>query len=55
MSEETSVPKILEHIAEVVCDYYCKYPDQPIPEGMDEDWLINSDESPCNDCPIRFL
>lgn len=55
MSDETTVPQILEQIAEIFCDHYCKYPDAPIPEGMDEDWLFTSDTSPCNTCPIRFL
>ena len=55
MSEETSVPEILEHIAGMMCDYYCRFPNEPIPEGKDENWLIEDEDSPCNDCPIRFL
>lgn len=37
----------------IMCDKYCKYPNQPIPEGKTEDWLIEDEDSPCNNCPLN--
>ena len=50
--------KLMDIICEVnqeICDGYCKYPNMPIPEGKDEDWLINDEDSPCISCPFNKL
>ena len=50
--------KLMDIICEVnqeICDGYCKYPNMPVPEGKDEDWLINDEDSPCISCPFNKL
>lgn len=49
-----SIAEILEDVKTQICDHYCKYPEQDIPEGKDEDWLMDSD-SPCANCPLNQL
>ena len=51
---EKSITQQIEEVKEEMCDKYCKYPEMPIPEGKDEDWLFDSD-SPCNNCPLNKL
>lgn len=53
--ENKTVVAIFEEVIEQMCDKYCRYPHEPIPEGKDEDWLMNDDDSPCNDCPLNRL
>lgn len=53
MSEKT-IAQQFEEIASEMCDKYCKYPNMPIPEGKDEDWLY-ADDGPCNKCPLNRL
>lgn len=55
MDEEKTIPQMLEDIAKEMCDHYCKYSAQEPPEGKDENWLIEDDESPCNTCPMNRL
>ena len=50
-----SVSEIIEDIKCQICDTRCKYPQMPIPEGKTEDWLIEDEDSPCNDCPLSRL
>ena len=50
-----TISKQLEKIASEICDKFCKYPDQPIPEGKEPDWLITDPESPCNNCPLMKI
>lgn len=45
----------LERIKEAMCDKYCKYCHQEPPEGEDQDWLWNCEDSPCNTCPLNEL
>lgn len=55
--------KILDELNEQIeaakikfCDELCIYTHNAIPEGKDEDWLINDDDSPCNTiCPFSEL
>lgn len=54
-SEKQTVAQIMEQVIEDMCDRYCRWPNEPIPAGKTEDWLINDDESPCNDCPLNRL
>lgn len=54
-TKTVTVTSILENIASSFCDGYCKYSHQPIPEGKTEDWLFESEESPCNNCPLNFI
>ena len=54
-NEKQTVAQIMEEVIEEMCDHYCKWPNEPIPEGKSEDWLINDDDSPCNDCPLNRL
>lgn len=50
-----TITEILEDVREKMCDDYCKYPNQPIPEGKDEDWLLKDESSPCMNCPLNQL
>lgn len=40
-SEKKSVAQIMEEVIEDMCDHYCKWPNEPIPEGKTDDWLID--------------
>lgn len=51
---EKSITQQFEEIKEEMCDQYCKYTNQPIPEGKDEDWLFESG-SLCENCPLNRL
>ena len=56
MSEEIkTITQQIEDICGEICDNYCKYPCQPIPDGKDEDWLMTDDDSPCVNCPLSRL
>ena len=50
-----TVSEQFEKLKEKMCSEYCKYPTMEIPEGKDEDWLIEDDDSPCNTCPLNKL
>lgn len=50
-----TVTEILEEVVNEMCDKYCRFPREPIPEGKDEGWLQDDPESPCNDCPLFRL
>lgn len=52
--EQLSISQQIEQIKEEMCDKYCRYPQDPIPEGKDEDWLFEED-SPCSKCPLDRL
>lgn len=52
--KEDSVTQVIESVCGEICDHYCKYPDMPIPEGKDEDWLME-DDGPCVNCPLNRL
>lgn len=49
-----SISEILTETVEAMCSNYCKYPDMPVPEGKNEDWL-SEDGSPCETCPLNRL
>lgn len=53
--KEKSITEIIESIKEDICDKYCKYPCMTPPDGKDEDWLTNDQDSPCNTCPLLRL
>lgn len=55
MEDVKSVATMLQEIAEDMCNNYCKYPHQHIPDGKDEDWLTEDPESPCQKCPLNRL
>ena len=55
MSEVKTIAEQLEDICTEICDHYCKYPNQPIPDGKTEDWLFTDNDSPCNNCPLSRL
>lgn len=55
MSEIKTITQQIEDICTEICDHYCKYPCQPIPDGKDEDWLMTDDDSPCINCPLNRL
>lgn len=48
------IQDVLEDTLRQICDNYCKYPEMPIPEGKDEDWLCD-DDGPCTNCPLNKL
>lgn len=45
----------IERVVEDMCNNYCKWPTQPIPEGKTEDWLLEDEDSPCENCPLNQL
>ena len=52
LMDNKTIQQQLDDIAQDICDNYCKYPNMPIPEGRNENWLINDDDSPCSTCPL---
>ena len=50
-----SITEQLEAVKNEMCDKYCKWPEKPIPEGKDADWLCTEDYSPCVNCPLNKL
>ncbi len=52
---DKTISQQFEDIIQEMCDKYCKWPCEPIPEGKGEDWLIEDPESPCNSCPLNRL
>lgn len=52
---EKSISEQIEEVRDDMCTNYCKWPNEPIPEGKDEDWLLNDEDSPCNNCPLNRL
>ena len=55
MDNQKTISKELDEICQTMCDSYCKYPSMEPPEGKDENWLTDDDESPCNMCPMMRL
>lgn len=55
MEEKRSIIQIIEQVKEDMCNNYCKWPHEPVPEGQDEDWLWNDPKSPCQNCPLDRL
>lgn len=53
--ENKSVTEIMEEVRDEICNHYCKYPIQPIPEGKTEDWLFDDPDSPCQNCLLDRL
>lgn len=53
--ENLSISNTLEMVKTDMCDSYCKYPEMSIPEGKDENWLLEDDASPCLKCPLNRL
>lgn len=46
----------LEEIKFEICDKYCKVPDDARAEHDDDpDWITESDESPCQTCPLNRI
>ena len=50
-----SISEQFEKIKEEMCDEFCKYPCMTTPEGKEDDWLHNDEESPCFRCPLNNL
>ena len=55
MENEKKVTDILEEVIEEMCDKYCHFPSDPVPEGKEEDWLTTDENSPCYTCPLNKL
>lgn len=53
--KQMSVSDIIEKTKTEMCDHYCRYPKEPIPEGKSENWLFEDDDSPCMTCPLNNL
>lgn len=53
--KDISFTGILENVKRDMCDGYCKYPLQEVPEGKTEDWMVEDDDSPCMTCPLNRL
>lgn len=50
-----TISEQLEKAKEQMCDKYCKYPCMTPPEGKDENWLCEDEDSPCHECPLNKL
>lgn len=50
-----SICEQLEKVKEEMCDKYCKYPHEPVPDGKDDNYLYEDDDSPCLTCPLNRL
>lgn len=50
-----TVKEIIDDVIDDMCNNYCKYPNMPIPEGKDADWLVEGKDSPCQNCPLNRL
>ena len=50
-----TITKQLEEIFEDFCNNYCKYPVLPIPEGREDNWLSEDEDSPCETCPLNRI
>lgn len=55
MNANKSIVEILEEVSADFCNNYCKWPTMPTPEGRDEEWLTQDEDSPCFNCPIGRL
>ena len=55
MGEIKSITQQIEEVCEEICNHYCKWPYEPIPDGKDEDWLCCDPESHCQSCPLNRL
>lgn len=55
MSETKTITEQIEEVCNEICDKYCKWPNEPIPEGKRDGWLIEDADSPCNKCPLNKL
>ena len=51
----SEVLKIFEEVCQKMCNEYCKYPLEPVPEGKTEDWLWGDEDSPCRSCPLNRI
>jgi len=47
-----TVSSMIQSIVDVMCDKYCKYPNE---EGHEDDWLLEDENSPYNSCPLVNL
>ena len=47
-----TIHSLLDGIVAQICDKYCRY---PIEEGHGPEWLTDSEDSPCNSCPLTTL
>lgn len=52
--QNKTISEQLERIKTEMCDSYCKWPEMQVQEGQ-EDWLHESEDSPCNHCPLCDL
>lgn len=50
-----SIVDVIVDVCSEMCDRYCKYPEEAKKAGRDENWLTESDDSPCNNCPLNRL
>lgn len=55
MEEPKTVMQIIDKVIDSMCDEYCRFPREPIPEGKSEGWLIEDPDSPCDKCPLNWL
>ena len=54
MKDYDSIKVRIEKEKARMCDEYCRYPREPIPEGKDEWWLLAAG-SPCEKCPLNNI
>lgn len=52
MSKLQEYIEAVDKVCKRMCDEYCKWPNEPIPEGKEEGWLQEDEDSPCKSCPL---
>lgn len=50
-----TIAQQIEAICSDICDNYCKYPEEAKKAGKDENWLTESEDSPCWNCPLNKI
>ena len=53
--EPKTVRQIIEDVCNDICKDICRYTYMNPPTGKDDNWLIEDDDSPCNECPLNRL
>ena len=53
--KQVTITQMLEDICQEMCQDFCRYTHMEPPEGKDDNWLTEDDDSPCNRCPLNRL
>lgn len=55
MDEPKTITEIIEEVCNNMCNDFCRYTCMEPPEGKDDNWLTEDDDSPRNECPLNRL